>query len=301
MNTWNTVILATGEETISNTNTTTGVQTRCLEVEGSPFDYDEKLASKMYEIVSRCYGTAGKEFINLLIREYSKEEYQILKTQLRQIQEQLEQNSNNDIMSYISAVSLVVLVDKIISKELFGEESEETSIQMGMEILENLSQAKDIDIVDKCYEYVKSWLFSNHKSFDRYKEPSKFENPKLNPEEDILESSSNSKSFGVYDNNVYYVHRAILEDKLKAQGYSYLKIVREFAKRGYTTATRDNAGNIAENTVQKKFRGKNARMFAFPIEPLEEPITEKEREKLEEEQQYTVLGTTKESIESLEV
>lgn len=33
MNSWKTIILATGEETISTTNTTTGVQTRCLEIE----------------------------------------------------------------------------------------------------------------------------------------------------------------------------------------------------------------------------------------------------------------------------
>lgn len=33
MNTWRTIILATGEETISTNNTTTGVQTRCLEIE----------------------------------------------------------------------------------------------------------------------------------------------------------------------------------------------------------------------------------------------------------------------------
>ncbi len=37
MNSWKTIILATGEETISTTNTTTGVQTRCLEIERKSF------------------------------------------------------------------------------------------------------------------------------------------------------------------------------------------------------------------------------------------------------------------------
>ena len=53
VNTWKTVVLATGEETISNINTTTGIQTRCLEIEGSPFDYEEKAASKMYDLITQ--------------------------------------------------------------------------------------------------------------------------------------------------------------------------------------------------------------------------------------------------------
>lgn len=283
MNTWRTIILATGEETISTNNTTTGVQTRCLEIEGSPFDYDEKSASNIYEIVSNYYGTAGKKFIEAVIDKYSKDDYYILRRELKEIQEKLEKATKNDIRSYLTAVSLVVLADMIVEEDVMGQRANESSIEMGIEILNNLENQKDIDIIDKCYEYIKSWILSNHKAFDKYKEYFSFEDPRLETEEDLVEKSSNSKSFGIYENNVYYVHRAILEDKLKSSGYSYNKTVREFAKRGYITPKTDEQGNILENTIQKKFRGKNARMFAFPMEPAGEELEEDEKkERLEE-------------------
>lgn len=281
MNSWKTIILATGEETISTTNTTTGVQTRCLEIEGSPFDYDEKLASKMYEIVGNYYGTAGKEFINVVLEKYSKNDYEILRRELKEIQEKLEKETSNDIRSYITAVSLVVLADMIVNEDIMGEKADDTSIEMGLEILDNLAKQQDIDVVDKCYEYIKSWILANHNSFDEYVIRGHFENPKLDPENDLMNRHSSSRSMGLFNNNVYYVHRSVLEDKLKSSGYSYLKIVREFAKRAYITPTTDEEGNILENTVQKKYRGRNARMFAFPIEPIEN--LEEER-KIEEEE-----------------
>lgn len=283
MNTWKTIILATGEETISTNNTTTGVQTRCLEIEGSPFDYDEKSASNIYEIVSNYYGTAGKKFIEVIIEKYSKDDYRDLKKKLKQIQEELEKSTNNDIRSYLTAVSLVVLADMIVEEEIMENKENDSSLKMGKEILSNLESQKDIDIIDKCYEYIKSWILSNHKSFDKYKEYFSFEDPRLETEEDVVEKTSTSRSFGLYQNNVYYIHRYILEDKLKSSGYSYNKIVREFAKRGYIIPKRDEQGNILENTVQKKFRGKNARMFAFPIKPVERELSEDERKERVEE------------------
>ena len=110
----------------------------------------------------------------------------------------------------------------------------------------------------------------------------------------------NRKSFGIYQNNIYYVHRFILQDKLEKKGFSYLKTVREFAKRGYIIPTIDKDGNILENTVQKKFRGKNARMFAFPMKPIEKPLNKEERKELEKEQVYKCLGHTKESYEQMQ-
>lgn len=290
MNTWKTIILATGEETISTSNTMTGVQTRCLEIEGSPFDYDEKSASKMYEIVAENYGTAGRKFINTILEKYSKNDFQILRKKLKQAQEKLEEKTSNDIRSYITAVSLVVLADMIVEEEIMENKVDDSSIEMGLEILENLAKQQDIDIVDKCYEYIKSWILANHPAFDEYVIRAHFENPKLDPENDLMSRKSSSRSMGLFSNDVYYVHRSVLEDKLKSSGYSYLKTVREFAKRGYITPTTDEEGKIVENTVQKKYRGRNARMFAFPIAPMEN--LEEEEQKVAEQELLKIAGIT---------
>ena len=67
MNTWNTIVIATGEEPISDENSRTGISTRCIEIEGSPYNRDEKKASEMYKIVKQYFGTAGPKFIENLI------------------------------------------------------------------------------------------------------------------------------------------------------------------------------------------------------------------------------------------
>lgn len=236
----------------------------------------------MYEIVGNYYGTAGREFINVILEKYSKNDYEILRRELKIAQEKLEKRSSNDIRTYITAVALVVLADMIVEEDIMGGRADETSIEMGLEILDNLAKQQDIDIVDKCYEYIKSWILANHKSFDEYAVRGHYENSKLNPEDDLISKGSNSRSMGLFHSNVYYVHRSVLEDKLKSSGYSYNKIIREFAKRGYITPKTDDNGNIIENTIQKKYRGRNARMFAFPIEPIEN-LGEEERKIAEEE------------------
>lgn len=279
MNTWNTIILATGEETISTTNSTTGVQTRCLEIEGSPYNYDERKASQMYNVISQQYGTAGPFFINKLIQVYGQDDYKTLKEEYQKIFKQVENNTENDILSYVSSVSMVTLADILIGKWLF-DEGEEKSFEMATDILNNLDSSKDIDVVDKCYEYIVSWIKGNHKSFDTYKENKKeYEKTlqKMNIEDDLTDTDRTKKSFGIYDDGVYYLLRYILEDKLQVKGFNYRKMVSEFAKRGYIKPTRDDDGYIITNTVQKKYRGTNTRFFAFPVEMMEKRLSEEEK------------------------
>lgn len=286
INTWNTVVLSTGEETISTENSRTGVQTRTLEIEGSPYNYDEKKASKMYGIVGEFYGTAGPFYINKLIEEYGQDNYKTLKEEFRNVLEKVGEESNNDISSYISSVSIVTLADILIGKWLFNE-GKEKSFEMAKEILIGLDKSKEIDIVDKCHDYIESWLLSNHRYFDTYLD--KIENDTRQDEDDLV-STSKARSFGIYEKNIYYVHSSILIDKLKSAGYSSRKIISEFGKRGYIITTEEN-GKLITNTVQKKFRGKNARMYAFPVDEAEE-VKEQKKEKLREEEEFALRGTT---------
>lgn len=286
INTWKTIVLATGEETISNTNTTTGVQTRCLEIEGSPYDNDEKLAASMYQIVSKYYGTAGPFFLEKLIEEYGEDDFKKLKEEYQSIFEKIEKETSNDILSYVSSISVVVLADILMGKWLFNED-EAKSYEMALEILKKLDSAKDIDIVEKCYEYIVSWIVGNHKSFDTYKKNvgKKYEITynELHPEEDLTETDRTKKSFGIYHNGTYYLLRYVLEDKLESKNYNYKKIISEFSKRGYITPVRDEDGNIVTNTTQKKYRGANTRMFAFPVEMMNKALSQEERIKAEED------------------
>lgn len=295
LNTWSTVVLSTGEETISTNNSTTGVQTRCLEIEGSPFDDNEKKASEMYHITSKFHGTAGPEFINRIIEKYAENDFIDLKEIHNEIISKVKDITENDVLSYISAVSIVTLADILIGKWFFNED-EELSYEMAKFILKKLDKSQDMDIIDKAYEYIISWIVSNHKSFDLYKEPitthltNKGLIEKLNPQNDLVENERTKKSFGIFDKDVYYIFRDILEDKLENKGYSYRKIITEFAQRGYIAPTRDKDGNISTTTVQKKYRNVNTRMFAFPVEIINKFLEGKELEDTQKEFQAYVHG-----------
>lgn len=290
MNFWNTIVLATGEETISSPNTNTGVQTRCLEIEGSPFDKDEKSASKMYHIIKDEYGTAGPFFINKVIEEYGDKNYQDLKEKHNEIVDKLTVSTDNDILSYISSVAIVTLADILIGKWLFNE-SEETSMEMAKFILNKLDKSNDIDIVDKCYEYIVSWLKGHHKQFDRVKKAaSKTEKTELqlNPDNDVVEDSRTT-SLGIYDEGTYYVLRNVLEDLLNSRGYNYYKITKEFANRGYIIPKKGENGQIISVSMEKKFRGSNVRMFEFPIFSTER-MSEEKRKKVKEDYRAQLQG-----------
>ena len=272
--TFNIIMLMTGESTLAITNSTSGIGTRILELEGSPFNYDEELSSKMYEITSKYYGTAGREFIRILIEKYSKNNYQELKNKYEEIKETIKAETENDISSYISSVSLVVLADIIAGKELFGEDNEEKSISMGLEILKKLPTSQEIDIIEKSYKDVYSWILSNNSSFDIYKEP------KSGDLTDDVVHQGFGKSFGLYDNDVYYVHTNILKDWFDKNNYSERKILSGWAEKGYILTNTNSKGKV-ENAIQKKFKGRNARMVAFPMKVAQ--ATENQRKRVEEE------------------
>ena len=295
INTWKTVVLATGEETISTSKSTTGIQTRCLEIEGSPFDRDEGKASKMYSIIANEYGTAGPYYINKIIEDYRKDNYKELKQKYNEVFEKIKTDTSNDISSYISSVAVVTLADILVSKMLFNEESEEASYKMAKEILDNLDKSKEIDIVDKCYAYISSWIKANYKYFDRYK-TIRNEQEEIDDPENDLKSNSNSKTLGLYDDNSYFVFRYALEDKLSSKGYSYRTMTRKFVERGYIIPTLNVNGEFETATVLKKYRKRATRFFQFPIDRMED-VGEEERTEEEKEIKEAVQKAEEEQRE----
>ncbi len=275
LNTFNVLVLATGEQTITTEESTTGVATRILELEGSPFNYKEELSSKMYETTQKYYGTVGRKYIEILINKYSQDNYKTLKDLFEEIKKELKLKTTNDIYSYISSVAVIVLADVVVSKELFEEDNKENSIKMGLEILEKLGTAQEIDVVEKAYLEITSWILSNYKSFDKYK----IENY---TEYDDTESCSFKESFGLFDKGVYYVHTSILKEWLRKHNYSTKKIINGLADRHYINVNITESGKV-ERAIQKKFRGVNNRMYAFPTpfdlkERLEKELIQQQKE-----------------------
>lgn len=249
----------------------------------------------MYSIIANEYGTAGPYYINKIIEDYRKDNYKELKQKYNEVFEKIKTDTSNDISSYISSVAVVTLADILVSKMLFNEESEEASYKMAKEILDNLDKSKEIDIVDKCYAYISSWIKANHKYFDRYK-TIRNEQEEIDDPENDLKSNSNSKSLGLYDDNSYFVFRYVLEDKLASKGYSYRTMTRKFAERGYIIPTLNANGEFETATVLKKYRKRATRFFQFPIDKMEN-LGEEERTEEEKEIKEAVQKAEGEQIE----
>lgn len=269
LNTWKIMVLASGEETLTNSSSTTGIATRCLEIEGSPFDYKEQIAEKTYETFANCYGRAGEKFIEILVKNYSKNNYELLKQKYNEVKSKLKEKTVNNVHSYISNVAVATLADIIISKELFGEQNEDLSYDMGISILDELNKKEDIDVVEKCYDRISNWIVSNFRRFDKYVDIKKIDMTKL--ENDV--DGGATESLGIYEKGTFYVFRNAVEDFLTHNGYSYNKMVKDFAERKYIVPTFDNNGKIKTPSIQKKYRNVNVRMFAFPMEQVETGLT----------------------------
>ena len=128
---------------------------------------------------------------------------------------------------------------------------------MSVSILDSLLKAEDIDVTEKAYEYIKGYTLSNHSRFNAYRHGTKDY-----LEDDILGSSFNS--FGLYDNNVYYYFTHQLQEILNNAGYDAYKILAE----------KNADGSIKSASKQKKYRNKNIRVYAIPLEPVDTELYE---------------------------
>lgn len=239
MKSWRTIVMTTGEEPLSNMTSQTGVATRVLEVYGSPFN-NERKAKEMYDITQQTYGTAGAEFIKLLLEKYGGK-FEELKERHRQIVMDLEKEMDNKVSTHISGVAMVILSDLLVSEWLFKEQDQGLSYLAGFQILHQLGSAQEVDIVEKAYEYIKSWCFSNRESFQSYSKP----------------------CYGFIGNtgNMFYIFPHIIENEMTLRGFPYRKILKGFSERGYLMESNNGAGY----QVQVRANGTRIRYIAVRI------------------------------------
>lgn len=286
--------LATGEEPFTKTSSTTGIGTRCLEIEGKPFE-NSKQAQEMYKATSKYYGTAGRTYIKELIINYSDNSYQELESKLEELKNILEEKSDSNVSSYISAVAIVTLADILVGKHIFNEANEELSIKVGIQILNSLARAEDIDVTEKCYDTLKSYIIANHHRFGKYVLPTLQESP----DDDVRNYAS--VPLGVYEDGTYYMFIHEVENFMIKNKFNYRKMMKEFAERGYIRPSLKEDGSLKSTSVQKKYHNHNTRFYAFEIEeivkateltPSPSPFGNKE-DKKETKKDNTSLFTSK--------
>ncbi len=248
MRTWRSIILTTGEESIIQENSMTGIGTRTLELYGTPFtsELDAKL---VHETIPELHGTAGPYFIEKLL-QYDLEK---LRDRYKEINEQLTQACPNKPGSYLSASAIIYLVDELVSEWIFAEKDyKDKTVEMIIEILNALEDVDTIDITEKGYQFILGWV-AEHK-------------PNFNPN---LEDKK--EQYGIEEDDYVYVLPHILEKAFKEYGLPFRKVLRKLVEQG-VIETSEQAGKKTF-TVVKWFNHKATRMIKIKL-PKEEDFSE---------------------------
>ena len=71
----------------------------------------------------KIVGEKGNQAKNKLIEEFSEDDYKEIKEKYEYIEKEISKRTSNDVYSYISSVSIVVLADYISSKYFFAKDN----------------------------------------------------------------------------------------------------------------------------------------------------------------------------------
>lgn len=237
-------------------------------------------------------GTAGPVFIKRLIEEYSENGYKDLIKEYDEIEEILNQKcSKGTISSYIQAMASIVLADSIIGKYFFDTDLE-SSINMGINILESLRKEDETSDVERAHRIICSWLIENDSKFDRHEIKYKYDDIKDKREDfEVImsrEKGDMSERYGLYEKGYYYILPNKFQELMQKNELSALAVKKQLAELGYIDVQRDK--NRVYYEVLKFYNGGRRRMVAFKLEN-NSTLPQEEIDKLEEgESLYSEIG-----------
>ena len=231
LNTWRTVVLASGEEPITTETSQTGVSTRVLELYGAPFQ-DEKSASLMHQHAAENFGFAGEEFLRRVIAAGDaaiRERYD----EYRDFVWEAQDGING---AHAAGIAAVCLADELVSEWIFGEDvagAKQVALALAKEIIKANAENSVRDVNENAVGFVFDWIESNARSFDadarvRYGETMKLD-----------------------DGSVHaYVYPSILTKALNDAGYSPRKTLKYMAERGFIE-TKEEDGRVRYSTTRR--------------------------------------------------
>ena len=228
---WRTVIIANGEEPLSNDSTQTGVSTRVLEVYGAPFE-DAQEASDIYPFTAENHGAAGVKFVGKLLETGDKEIIRLNK----EITKRIKQSAKGQSGSHIDGVSTIATADTLISVWLFGEEKDEAierAVSMSTEILLMQQTAKSRDVNMSALQFVVDWINSNSAQF---------------------EADARSPAYGFISAGKWYIYPSILNEALEKVHYSPRKTLKYFAEQNIIGKSSDGKFSVMKYNESKRGR-----------------------------------------------
>ena len=144
---------------------------------------------------------------------------------------------------------------------IFDIDDKDATSNFGKRILEKLDTQSEVDIVDKAYEYIKSWIIVNINFFSPL---------------------SRTQVYGTHetiDGVLYYlVQPSILQQELTKQGFNYKKTLKGFNERGYILIE----SSQKRNTVRRTSGGTTTAYVAIRVDEDMKDITPLEQMRIED-------------------
>ena len=145
---WDNIIITSGEEPITSSNSKEGVKNRVFEIEENNIIVEN--GREVVSFIQENYGWAGKDFIEIIKNEEN------LFEQYNQIIEEIKKIT--DSKKQLNAMGVILLADKITSKVIFKDEALKIE-----EIIDYFT--KDVDETERYIELIKDWFFQNINKF----------------------------------------------------------------------------------------------------------------------------------------
>ncbi len=208
---WRTIALGTGEQPISTESSAQGVKTRVLEIAGEPFN-DNEFAASLHSISRKHCGHAGGAFVQRLI-EHDPEDIRQAAESLRNL---LRDDYPNHFHVHIDSVVSICIADKYSSEWIFGldpEQADNEAYELAQEIIKELPTQREISDVERGWEFLTNWLAMNEPRFDTG-----------------LADAKMSPALGFFKDERTYIYPEALRKAMTEAGFSYDKLLREFAK-----------------------------------------------------------------------
>ena len=159
-NMWSNCFLTTGETPILQSSSGGGAYNRCIEVKFGGqqlFDTPEH-ASQVAEIVKENYGFAGRKFIEA-VRQPGMIE--AIKANFERFKNKLLADDTKEPMQAMAAATILI-ADMIADKLLFHDGKSVTVD----EIKQYLVNSIEIDVNQRCYQYLMNWVAENTQHFE---------------------------------------------------------------------------------------------------------------------------------------
>ena len=252
LQTWRTVILATGEEPITTETSQTGVSTRVLEIYGPPFD-DERSAGMMHQHTAENYGWAGVEFVRRLIATGEDD----IKQRFGQMLEFVYSCNEGKNGSHAAGIAAVATADALLSEWLFStprEEAERLARQMAEGIVRENNENSIRDVNETAAQYVSDWINSNTKGFT---------------------GEGFGQRLGEIEGNFAYIFPSVLNKAIADGGFSTRKTLKYLAEQNIIETISE--GGSIRYSIQRRFNGSKQRFVKVDMALIGRSKDEREK------------------------